>query len=598
MDLRNVEVIAELANAHGGDRSRAIDMVESISDSADVAKVQVFTASDLAVESHENYDLYQDLSLSASDIEKMVESAHEAGIQLFADILGHEGLERAIGIEIDGFKIHSSDLSNYRLIKKIAEENKPTLISVGGATSLEIKEAVSSFKNVSTADIALVYGFQNYPTKLKKSHLNRLRHLVAQFDDICMVGYASHVEGSMAEAKHLPAWAVAAGADFVEVHTTLDRSAEGPDYYSSLEPDAFEMMSANIEKVREVMGEDAHEMSKGEIEYRHAHKKCAVATRELCVGDTVTKDDVDLKRPVSWDESVVTNIDKIAKKSVTRNVKEDTPVRLSDVQNKVSAVLACRAESTRLYGKPLQLVGKKSILAHQISQLKTVTALDEIVLAISDTPAKQAFVSFAEDYDLKYFVGGKKDVLGRVVKAARQVESEFVVRTTTENPFIYQESVGEQISIAIEKNSDLVVSRKLPLGSFTEVVSVNALQRSHENGEDRHRSELVTSFITEHPESFEIIGVNPPNSLRRPDVRLTVDNPCDLILVRKIWNNLPKKRDKYDLKSIIDVYDKKGLKSINITEPDGNSKSVISTSWHVYGEIDRNMEVFDTAINK
>jgi spore coat polysaccharide biosynthesis protein SpsF (cytidylyltransferase family) len=153
--------------------------------------------------------------------------------------------------------------------------------------------------------------------------------------------------------------------------------------------------------------------------------------------------------------------------------------------------------------------------------------------------------------------------------------------------------IDRQIHHATVENADLVVCRNLPLGSSTEVISARALKDAHEFGEDRHRSELVTTFLTENPDSFDIIGIEPPNAVARPDVRLTVDNPCDLILTRKLWNHVSDAEDPYDLERILEIYDEHDLSSINETKPDGTTDDVIELSWHKFGEPDDRMQILE-----
>ena len=205
---------------------------------------------------------------------------------------------------------------------------------------------------------------------------------------------------------------------------------------------------------------------------------------------------------------------------------------------KVAAVLACRAESSRLYGKPMQLVGDRPIIQHLIDRLRLVQFIDEIVLAISDGPSHGVFVHYAEEQGLSYVIGQEKDVLGRLILAADSVQADIVVRITTENPFIYWENVDDLVREHIAHDADLTVAEGLPLGAFIEVVSLDALKRSHRYGEDRHRSEFCTLFIAENPGIFTIWRVDSPTKLRRPDIRLTVDTPLDLILARMLWTEL------------------------------------------------------------
>ena len=76
------------------------------------------------------------------------------------------------------------------------------------------------------------------------------------------------------------------------------------------------------------------------------------------------------------------------------------------------------------------------------------------------------------------------------------------------------------------------------MGILPEVISREALEVSHRDGEDRHRSELVTLFIKENPSRFRIVQVEMPAELYRPAYRLTVDEPVDLELMREIFERL------------------------------------------------------------
>ena len=69
---------------------------------------------------------------------------------------------------------------------------------------------------------------------------------------------------------------------------------------------------------------------------------------------------------------------------------------------KIVAVIACRVNSTRLFGKPLQRIGKYSILERILIQLKQSKMIDEIVLAISEKSENEVFVTFAKENKLKF----------------------------------------------------------------------------------------------------------------------------------------------------------------------------------------------------
>ena len=201
---------------------------------------------------------------------------------------------------------------------------------------------------------------------------------------------------------------------------------------------------------------------------------------------------------------------------------------------KIIATLACRNNSKRLYGKPLQLLENYSVLEYMVNRLKEQKQIADIVLAISEAKGNEAFVELAERNNLKYVVGDDRDVLGRLIKACDLVGGDTVYRVTTESPVGYLEGLDEAIASHIEKNADYTAHAKLPDGVLFELIKLDALKLSHKNGDYKHRSELVNLYIEDNPSLFikNILYID--KKWQRPDYRLTIDFPEDLILARKI----------------------------------------------------------------
>lgn len=582
MDEARVEVIAELANEHDGSASRAAKLVDAAAETADAVKFQVILADELAVAGHSNYDLYRRLELAPSSWSDLVDRARAAGLEVYADVYGEESAALMADRDVDRFKIHTADVSNGPLLGRVATAADRCLLSVGGSTPVEIREALDRLESGGLDEAVLIYGFQNYPTTLSNSNLRRLHGLGQEFDR--PLGYASHVDGSVDEAVELPAWAVAAGAEVLEVHLTLDRSREGPDFYSSLEPDRFADMVANVRAVEPGLGTRDMTLTQGEREYRAGHKKTVVTTAPVSPGDRLTEDRVALKRVDDPPVGALTVLEGVLGTTVTSEMTADEPLRPVDLDLTVAAVLACRAESTRLYGKPLQRLGDRPIIEHLTDRLGEAERIDEIVLAIADTPSKNAFVDFADEHCFEYVVGDEEDVLGRLIRGGEAVNADVLVRQTTENPYVHWPIFDEVVRVHLEHNADLTAPRLLPLGTHIEVVGMDALRRSHEYGEDRHRSELATSYITDHPESFDVRSVEVPEELRRPEIRLTVDNPCDLELVRAVeeaiggdgLTGLP------EVLAYLDA--NPDVRDLNAEKPDGTDRDVRELSWHMYGD--------------
>jgi spore coat polysaccharide biosynthesis protein SpsF len=115
-----------------------------------------------------------------------------------------------------------------------------------------------------------------------------------------------------------------------------------------------------------------------------------------------------------------------------------------------------------------------------------------------------------------------------------------VVRVTGDNPLTDLETLERLVELHLASGNDYtyVPGDALLMGILPEVVSRSALERSWDRGEPRHRSELVTLYVKEHPDEFRIQAAELPEGLYRPEYRLTVDEAEDVALMQAIFERL------------------------------------------------------------
>jgi len=236
---------------------------------------------------------------------------------------------------------------------------------------------------------------------------------------------------------------------------------------------------------------------------------------------------------------------------------------MNNSKNKVVCAIACRLDSSRLFGKPLQLVDNRTILELQIAQLKKCKLIDDIVLAISQAKGNEIFVEFAKKNNLKFIKGDENNVSERLRKAAKFVNANIIFRTTSEDPFKFWESFDKSIESHIETNADISYPKNLPEGTGFEIINLKSLEEVIKKG-NRNDLEHVTPYIYKFPKKFKINVIQVPKNLRRPEIRLTIDNPEDLILVRQIMLKFNKNKLLPRLENIINLIDSNSdLKKIN-----------------------------------
>lgn len=228
------------------------------------------------------------------------------------------------------------------------------------------------------------------------------------------------------------------------------------------------------------------------------------------------------------------------------------------MKKRLVAAIACRNQGSRLYGKPLQNLDVEKgtrILDNILGCLRTIDCIDEIVLGISEGVENDVFKNIAEEKGIRYVVGDQIDVLSRLVKCGQLAEATDIFRVTSESPFLYFEPVGDLWQRHQEEQADATFMDDIIDGCGFEIISLKALEESHSNGEEKHRSELCTLYIREHYQNFKILKANPPKELIRKDLRLTVDNPEDLAVCRIVYNTFKSAAPKIPVTEVVRFLD-------------------------------------------
>ena len=206
-------------------------------------------------------------------------------------------------------------------------------------------------------------------------------------------------------------------------------------------------------------------------------------------------------------------------------------------------LVTARMASARCPGKALQeLLPGEPLLAILIARMRTSKVVDEVALATSVNPENDAIADLGRSLGVRVFRGAEDDVLRRHVDAAREFDADHLVRVTGDNPLTDVGTMDALVALHHERGADYtyVPGEALLMGILAEVISSEALARSWDLGEAKHRSELVTLYIKEHPAEFKIAMLDLDPALLRPGYRLTVDHPEDLRLQREIFTALGK----------------------------------------------------------
>ncbi|MCS3677350.1 sialic acid synthase SpsE [Salinibacter ruber] len=291
-------IIAEMACSHEGDPDRGRTIIDGASEAgADSIQFQIWKLDAMVVPHHEDYDILSDIELTYDQWRALAEHvrSREHVMDIIACVYEKRSVDFGEDLGVEAYKIHSSDLSNPYLIKCVAETGKRIDLSVGGSTLDEIQTSIQWIEDTSDSDIWLMYGYQDFPTRVGDVHMDYMMKLRNLFER--PIGYQDHSAGASSEAFWLPAAAVGAGVDVLEKHITHNRSFEGLDHEAALNPDEFSEFVRMVRQVETAKGTSVpRAFSEDEKQYRRDVKKSLVASQNLEEGDVLTEEDLDIRR--------------------------------------------------------------------------------------------------------------------------------------------------------------------------------------------------------------------------------------------------------------------------------------------------------------
>ena len=215
---------------------------------------------------------------------------------------------------------------------------------------------------------------------------------------------------------------------------------------------------------------------------------------------------------------------------------------------KVSIIIQARSTSSRFPGKIFERIGNKQILQHVLdacyncaSYINAYSGSHGLVCGVAiAVPQGDMLIPHYSKHQI--IEGDESDVLGRYAKAAAQLESDYVVRITSDCPFIPPYIISKAINFGVKENFDFITNadprfRTSPDGHDCEVMSRRLLDWLNENAKEAHFREHVTNYLIEHlpawAKKVDIIGFADFSS-----IKLSVDTREDLERLTAMYNKL------------------------------------------------------------
>ena len=329
----SIYIIAEAGVNHNGSFELACRLADAAKAAgADCVKYQTFKAEKLVSRGAQKAeyqkgttgegsqaDMLKKLELTEDEFRRLKDYCGRIGICFLSTPFDFDSIAFLKTLDMPFWKIPSGEITNYPYLRMLAETGKPVVLSTGMCRMDEIEAAVRVLRENGTKEITLLHCNTEYPTPFEDVNLRAMQTMREAFG--LETGYSDHTKGI-----EVPIAAAALGAAVIEKHFTLDRNMEGPDHKASLEPAELKAMVEAIRHIEQAMGTGEKAPSPSERKNIAVARKSIVAARKIARGETLTEENLTVKRPgdgispMRWDEVTGTK--------AVRDFEEDELIQL------------------------------------------------------------------------------------------------------------------------------------------------------------------------------------------------------------------------------------------------------------------------------
>lgn len=216
-------------------------------------------------------------------------------------------------------------------------------------------------------------------------------------------------------------------------------------------------------------------------------------------------------------------------------------------------IIQARTGSKRFPRKILAELAGMTILDYVIRRCLMSKNCSGVVVATTILPGDDMVEEIAVFRGIQVYRGSEDDVLSRYVDASVHYGAEVIVRITADCPLIDPVVIDRVVDMYNETPADYVFVQGYPDGlGAAELVTLSALERSlsETNANETYYREHVITYILDHPQKFSLHIENAPYMFRKPEIHLSVDEPTDLEIVRRICENFATRLD-FHIKDIM-----------------------------------------------
>ena len=326
-------VIAEVGINHHGDYAKAVQMVDDAYEAGcECVKFQCHVIEDeMSPEAKKVipgnadisiWEIMEQAQLSLEEDIQLKQYVESKGMIYLSTPFSRAAADRLESMDVAAYKIGSGECNNYPLIKHIAGFGKPIILSTGMNDIESVRKSVVILEKAGV-QYALLHCTSIYPTPYDKVRLGAMVELQQTFQN-AVIGLSDHTLNN-----YCCLGAVSLGASIIERHYTSDKSWPGPDIEISMDPSNLKDMIEGSRAIHAALGGAKEILPEEQVTIDFAYAT-VVAIKDIMSGETLTKDNLWVKRPGTG-EIKAEGFEKLLGRKTTVELKSGEHLKFSDI---------------------------------------------------------------------------------------------------------------------------------------------------------------------------------------------------------------------------------------------------------------------------
>jgi len=200
---------------------------------------------------------------------------------------------------------------------------------------------------------------------------------------------------------------------------------------------------------------------------------------------------------------------------------------------RVVAVVQARMGSLRLPNKMMLWLHGLPVVGWVLHRVRQAKKIDKVVFALPDLATDDVLSTYLQSQGASVFRGDERDVLGRILAAARANCADWVVRICADNPLVAGSEIDRLIEFFCTSSFDyaynhLPRNNRYPDGLGAEITNIKLLARLGQEASLPDQREHIFNYLWENTNHFRIGTCDPTDpEIAYPYLKFDLDTWSD-----------------------------------------------------------------------